>query len=165
MTQQEEQIMHHGDLVVNKVRGAIEDRALYLALLYRSFARYFPADQVEKAAREAIFEYGRLKGQSDTEKMTPAKWVDHHVAKGSAAVFESRIVKEQGRSQQQMTYCPLVQAWKKLGCSPEEIDLLCDIAMEVDRGRAAYHGLNIEIPKRIGKGDPFCCLVLMGDEE
>lgn len=165
MTQRKEQAMDQVDAAVNKIRAAIEDRALYLALLYRSFTRYFPADQVEKAAREAIFEYGQLKGQRDTEKMTPAKWVDHHVAKGSAAVFESRIVKEQGGSQQQMTYCPLVQAWKKLGCSPEEIDLFCDIAMEVDRGRAAYHGVRIEIPKRIGKGDPYCCLVLRDDEE
>ena len=157
--------MNERDLVVEKVREAMEDRALYLALLYKSFARSFPAEQVEKLAREAIYEYGQIKGQRDTEKMTPEKWVDKHVAKGSAAVFESNIVKEKDRCQQQMTYCPLVEAWKKLGCTREEIDLLCDIAMEVDRGRAAYHGLGMEIPKRIGAGDPYCCLVLKGEGE
>lgn len=146
--------------VVDKVRAAMEDRALYLALLYRSFSRVLPAEQAERLAREAIFEYGRLKGERDGRPIAPADWVDHHVAKGSAQVFESRIVKEERQCQQQMTYCPLLEAWKRLGCSAEEMDLLCDIAMEVDRGRADYHGLPIEIPMRLGKSDEYCSLVI-----
>ena len=58
-----------------------------------------------------------------------------------------------------MTFCPLVEAWRELGCDPGEIDLLCDIAMEGDRGRAAYHGISSEITHRIAKGDMYCCLV------
>lgn len=148
------------DVVVEKVREAIKDRALYLALLYRSFSQALPPDQVEKLAREAIYEYGRLKGQRDGGKITPEEWVDRHVSKGSGAVFESRIVKEKDRCEQQMTYCPLLEAWKELGCSQEEIDLLCDIAMEVDRGRADYHGIPLAISERMGKGHPSCRLVL-----
>ena len=151
--------MSHEDVVVEKVREAIKDRALYLALLYRSFSKGLPPDQVERLAREAIYEYGRIKGQSDEGKITPEEWVDRHMSKGSGAVFESRIVKEKDRCEQQMTYCPLVEAWKELGCSQEEIDLFCDIAMEVDRGRADYHGIPLEIPERMGKGDPSCRLV------
>lgn len=146
--------------VVEKVREAIKDRALYLALLYRSFSKALPPDQVEKLAREAIYEYGRLKGQKDAGQISPEQWVDHHISKGSGAVFKSRIVKEQDHCEQQMTYCPLLEAWKELGCSQEEIDLLCDIAMEVDRGRADYHSISLEIPERMGRGDPSCRLVL-----
>ena len=152
--------MTQNDQTVEKVRAAIEDRALYLALLYRSFAKALGKDQAEQLAREAINQYGRIKGQRDGKRITPEEWVDHHVAKGSAAVFQSRIVKEKRYCVQQMTYCPLVEAWKKLGCSREEIDLFCDIAMEVDRGRAAYHGINMELPERIGKGDTSCRLIL-----
>jgi hypothetical protein len=152
--------MSDNNEVVQKVRAAIEDRALYLALLYRSFSKVVPADQAEKLAREAIFEYGRLRGAKDSEAMTPERWVDSHMAKGSGAVFESRIVKGEECCNQEMTYCPLMKAWRELGCSAEEMDLLCDIAMEVDRGRAAYHGLSVDMPKRIGKGDSFCQLVL-----
>jgi hypothetical protein len=155
-----EQTMSHDDVVVDKVRRAIKDRALYLALLYRSFSQALPPDQVERLAREAIYEYGWIKGQGDAGKITPEEWVDKHVSKGSGAVFESRIVEEKDRCEQQMTYCPLVEAWRELGCSQEEIDLFCDIAMEVDRGRADYHGIPWEISERIGKGDSFCRLVL-----
>ena len=147
-------------VIIERVRKAIEDRGLYLALLYRSFCKSLPPDQVEKLARQAIYEYGQIRGQRDGKKITPEEWVDKHVSKGSAAVFESRIVKEEDCCQQQMTYCPLLEAWRKLGCSEEEIDLFCDIAMEVDRGRAAYHGIPCEIPERMGKGDPSCKLVL-----
>ena len=152
--------MSHNDVAVEKVREAIKDRALYLALLYRSFSQALPPDQVERLAREAIYEYGRIKGQKDGRKITPEEWVDKHVSKGSGAVFESRIVKEESFCEQQMTHCPLLEAWKELGCSQEEIDLFCDIAMEVDRGRADYHGIPWEIPERMGKGDPSCRLAL-----
>jgi hypothetical protein len=40
------------------------------------------------------------------------------------------------------------------------MDLLCDIAMEVDRGRADFHGIPYEIDERLAKGDAFCRLVL-----
>ncbi len=146
--------------LVQKVRAAIKDRALYLAVLYRSFSKALPAEQAEKLAREAIFEYGRNRGSKDAGTMTPEKWVDHHMAKGSGAVFESRITKGDGYCLQEMTFCPLMEAWRELGCSADEMDLLCDIAMEVDRGRAAYHGITVEMPMRIGKGDSHCRLVL-----
>jgi len=152
--------MKDSEIVVQKVRGAIADRALYLALLYRSFSEVLPPDQAEELARKAIFEYGRTHGRRDPIKMTPEKWVDSHVSKGSAAVFESRIIKAEDHCEQQMTFCPLVEAWQELGCSPAEIDLLCDIAMEVDRGRAAYHGIPLDITHRIAAGDGYCCLVL-----
>jgi len=152
--------MNNNEVVVAKVREAIKDRALYLALLYRSFSRALPPDQVEKLAKEAIYEYGRLKGQKDGGQITPEEWVDHHISKGSGAVFASRIVKARDHCEQQMTCCPLLEAWKELGCSQEEIDLLCDIAMEVDRGRADHHGILLEIPERMGRGDSLCRLVL-----
>jgi hypothetical protein len=53
-------------------------------LLYRSFSKALPPDQVERLAREAIYEYGRIKGQRDGRKITPEAWVDKHVSKGSA---------------------------------------------------------------------------------
>ncbi len=152
--------MSEDKVVVEKVRAAIKDRALYLAFLYRSFSEAMPAEEAEKLARKAIFDYGRYKGAMDSGKATPESWVDHHMAKGSGAVFESRVAKEEGYCLQEMTFCPLMEAWRELGCSAEEMDLLCDIAMEVDRGSAAAHGLTVEMPMRIGKGDAHCRLVI-----
>ncbi len=146
--------------IVKRVREAIKDRATWFALLYRSFLKVLPPEKVERAAREAIYEFGRLKGKKDGKKITPEEWVEKHMSKGSGAVFESKILKGADSSEQRMTFCPLVEAWKELGCSKAEIDLFCDVAMEGDRGRADYHGIPYEIQERLGKGDSFCQLLL-----
>lgn len=59
-----------------------------------------------------------------------------------------------------MHYCPLLEEWKKMGLSPEDQDLFCDVAMELDRNRAKEHGIPCDIVERLGKGDPFCRVVL-----
>ena len=53
-------------------------------------------------------------------------------------------------------YCPLVNAWKKQGCTDEEIDKLCDWAMEGDRGIAESFGCSLELKKTIAKGEGVC---------
>jgi hypothetical protein len=53
-------------------------------------------------------------------------------------------------------YCPLVNAWKKQGCSDEEIDKLCDWAMEGDRGIAESFGCSLELKKTIARGEGVC---------
>jgi len=156
--------MTQEEVGVQRVRAAVRDRALYFALLYRAFAKTLTSVEVEHLAREAIYEYGRLKGQMDAKPMTPESWVDCHVSSGSAALFESRVTKGEQQSEILMTYCPLMEAWKQLGCSPKEIDILCDIAMEVDRGRADYHRIPYQTAARMARGDPFCRLVLMKPE-
>ncbi len=145
---------------VQRVRETIKDRATWFALLYRSFSKLLPPKETELAAREAIHEFGKLKGKKDGRKISPEEWVEKHMSKGSGEVFESQILKEKDYSEQRMTFCPLIEAWKELGCSREEIDLFCDIAMEGDRGRADYHGIPYEIRERLGKGDSFCRLLL-----
>src|SRR3990172_10178831 len=139
--------------IVKRIREAIKDRAIWFALLYKSFSKVLSPKEVEKACREAIYEFGKLKGKKDEKKITPEEWVEKHMSKGSGEVFESRVYKEKEVSEQRMTFCPLVEAWKELGCSKKEIDLFCDIAMEGDRGRADYHGIPYEIQERLRRGD------------
>lgn len=148
------------DIAIQKIRAAIGDRALYLALLYRNFSKALPKDEAERLAREAIHEYGLLKGKADHQVMTPKKWVSQYIENGGSDLFEGRIIVGEGQYEQIMTYCPLMAAWKELGCSNEEMDLLCDIAMEVDRGRADFHKIPHEIDERLAKGDAFCRLIL-----
>ena len=145
---------------VPRVRDAIKDRARWFALLYRSFCKYFPPDIVEQASREAIRKFGHLKAKEDGSEMSPLLWVEKHQKKGSALIFESQITRGREACEQRMTYCPLVEAWKEIGCSKKEIDLFCDIAMEGDRGRAEKSGITLEISSRIGKGESSCRLLL-----
>jgi hypothetical protein len=143
---------------IDKVRAAIQDRATWFALLYRAFREAFPEKEVERLARQAIFEFGRMKAARDPEDFSPAAWVEKHVTKGSALVFDSDVEINEKDAEQRMKFCALVEAWKQMGCTAEEIDLFCDIAMEGDRGRAAAHGVRMELEERIGRGDKFCRL-------
>ena len=149
--------------LIQKVRAAIKDRATWFALLYRSFKEVLPEEEVESAARKAIFEFGKLKANKDPKDFSPKKWVERHVEKGSALVFDSDIESNDEQAVQKMKYCALVEAWKEIGCSEAEIDLFCDIAMEGDRGRAAGHGVRMELEERIGKGDAFCKLIICNE--
>lgn len=73
------------------------------------------------------------------------------------AVFEMRFLKLDDDSfDVDFHYCPLVSAWKKQGCSDEEIDKLCDWAMEGDRGIAEAFGCELELKKTIARGDGIC---------
>jgi hypothetical protein len=65
MSQHGQRVRVISEETVEKMRGCMQDRGLYLALLMRSFSKVFPKDQVEKAAREAIYEYGQFKGSKD----------------------------------------------------------------------------------------------------
>ncbi len=144
--------------MIDKVRAAIKDRAIWFALLYRSFKEVFPEKEVEHLARQAIFEFGHMKAKKDPREFSPAAWVERHVFKGSALVFDSDVETNETGAVQRMKYCALVEAWKEMGCSAEEIDLFCDIAMEGDRGRADAHGVRMELEERIARGDPYCNL-------
>jgi hypothetical protein len=144
--------------MIAKVRAAIKDRATWFALLYRSFREALPAPEVERLARKAIFEFGRMKARNDPPNFSARAWVEKHVSKGSALVFDSDVEITDRGAVQRMKFCALVEAWREMGCSPEEIDLFCDIAMEGDRGRADAHGVRMELEERIGRGNPYCQL-------
>jgi hypothetical protein len=144
--------------MIQKVRAAVKDRAIWFALLYRSFREALPQEEVERLARRAIREFGRMKALKDPEDFCPRAWVQRHVEKGSSLVFDSDVESGQDHALQRMKHCPLVEAWREMGCTHEEIGLFCDIAMEGDRGRAEAHGLHMELTQRIAKGDPHCKL-------
>lgn len=146
--------------MIEKVRAAIKDRATWFALLYDAFKEVLPEEEVERVARKAIFEFGKLKAKNDPEPFSHVEWVKRHEKKGSALVFDSEIECQACYSVQQMRFCPLVEAWKEMGYPKEYLAKFCDIAMEGDRGRAAAHGVSMILEEAIGKGDKQCRLII-----
>jgi hypothetical protein len=66
------------------------------------------------------------------------------------------------RMEVEFRYCPLVAAWQKLGATEGEISLLCDIAMEGDRGIvSAYADFRMELGQTIA-GGANCCTLAFG---
>lgn len=60
-------------------------------------------------------------------------------------------------------YCPLVAAWQKMECTDDEIERLCDIAMEGDRGIGESYGGRMELGDTIAKGCPKCQIRFIKD--
>ena len=112
-----------------------------------------------EAAREGIAEYGRIRAERDGRKLAPEDWMNEHYTM-MGGVFETEISDTEEYCEMKMHYCPLLEEWKKMGLSPEDQDLFCDVAMELDRNRAKEHGIPCDIVERLGKGDPFCRVVL-----
>lgn len=143
-------------------RGAVEHRATWMALLYAE-AKKMGLD-AEKMCREAISKCGHIHG----ETLYKPKCQDPE----SAADFGKVFFSGQGAKNMEIDVleadhdelvaefhqCPLVQAWEKLGYSGEELELLCDMAMDGDRGIADQMGLDLDIEKTIAAGDGVCRL-------
>jgi len=150
----------HDELVVLEVRKAIEHRATWMYLLLKE-ARDRGLDW-DDFARPAIRETGCLGGQQRREKMKNSDSMEEFTtvfAGGtSRAVFEMEVLAADAeRYHLDFHYCPLVSAWQQLGVSPEEIEQLCDIAMEGDRGTAdEFPTFEFSLGKTIAQGHAAC---------
>lgn len=147
--------------MINNIRNAIEHRATWFYLLLDE-AKKSGAD-MEKIGRAAIHRCGcfhgsekMLKNCNDPEDMR--EFVKVFSDETGQKVFEMEIVENtKDKLFIDFHYCPLVAAWKKLGVSDEEIPLLCDIAMDGDRGIISqFDGYQFDLESVIAKGEPVC---------
>jgi len=148
------------DIVTKEIRKAIEHRATWMYLLLKE-AQDRGLDWND-FARPAIHATGCLSGQNRREKMeyphSLAEFKTVFAAGTSRKVFEMEVLAgdEEGYHLD-FHYCPLVSAWEKLGASPEEIEQLCDIAMEGDRGMAdQFPAIEFSLGKTIAQGYEVC---------
>ncbi|NQS92586.1 MAG: L-2-amino-thiazoline-4-carboxylic acid hydrolase [Chloroflexi bacterium] len=150
----------HDEQIVLEVRKAIEHRATWMYLLLKE-ARERGLDW-DDFARPAIHATGCLGGQKKLEKMLDTSSLvefETVFAGGtSRKVFEMEVVAADEKSYHlDFHYCPLVSAWEKLGASPEEIEHLCDIAMDGDRGMAEqFPAFEFSLGQTIAQGHPAC---------
>ena len=153
--------------LVRNLRNFFEHRALWM---------YFLVDEARKKgvkpesfAPAAIRRCGIYHGmRALTGKDVPAQGVGN--GSGSCRALQKKLFPPAGKAIFEMEflllsddafdvdfhYCPLVNAWKKQGCPDDEIDKLCDWAMEGDRGIAEAFGCSLELKKTIAKGDGVC---------
>lgn len=160
--QKKENALEFDDKTLGIIRSAFEDRALWLYFLHRQMKAAIGDTKADEIAKKAIYEYGKLKGNIAVKSgvTTPEDWIRKHNIGGNHAIFSSDTKITHDGGEQEFNYCPLVEAWKKIGCSKEEIEHLCDIAMEGDYGMADAMGIKMEIPKKIACGDNICHFVL-----
>ena len=143
---------------VNILRGAIEHRASWMALMMEE-AKKRGLDP-EEFTRAAIMKCGIFHGDQQNDAKVSDKLCDFEKAflndtvKG---VFEMDLVENTDDELYiEFHYCPLVAAWKKLGCSDKDIELMCDAAMDGDRGIAKANNYDYELGKTISNGYDIC---------
>lgn len=102
-------------------------------------------------------------GSQMEDKKDLSEFVDKLFRGGKGFVFdiyEVKIVeKTHDKADLEYHYCPLVQAWKNLGLSDDEIAKLCDSAMVGDLITAEELGYDLDIQKTIAHGDGYCKMV------
>ncbi len=147
------------------IRSAIEDRATYLYLLLKEMAAANGEAAAVEMAKRAIYRYGQVKAQAMPPMRSPVDFVRHQVRPGRREIFDKQVAEETpARSEIRFHYCPLVAAWRRLGATPDELALLCDIAMQGDFGMVSASPFTLRIAASLAKGDPCCRLVLEAKE-
>ena len=149
------------DEKVNLVRGAIEHRATWFYLLLDE-ARKQGLD-MEKVGRAAITRCGKFHGEGKigqhcADHNDLREFLKPFADETGQKVFEMEIKEcTQEKLYIDFHYCPLVAAWTKLGASDEDIALMCDIAMDGDRGICSmFDGFTFNLGKVIAKNEGIC---------
>lgn len=148
---------------VEIARNCMEHRAIWMALIYDEMVKAGVPD-AEQITRKAIYRCGQYHGagikeqcggSSDCRKFACAFNSDLDLG-----IFEAEMSSQQDAVQVDFHHCPLLSGWQKLGLDEERLALLCDMAMEGDRGIAAENGLRLDLKETLACGDAVCKMEL-----
>jgi hypothetical protein len=148
--------------VCNVRRAAIEMRGRWAAAFYQE-AKAEGID-LEPIMRRAIHKIGVENGQAEKKKfeeepLKASTYAHYFCERGIPETFEKKIIHdEQDDCQVTLNYCALLKAWQKMGLDDETMALMCDIAMEGDRGIAEGLGLDFDLKTSLAKGAEACHL-------
>ncbi|MDR2553237.1 MAG: L-2-amino-thiazoline-4-carboxylic acid hydrolase [Treponema sp.] len=154
--------------LVRNLRNFFEHRALWLYLLCDEARK--KGAKPETFVPAAIQRCGIYHGMRALTGLQNAAAQEGRQRGGSCKLLKKKLFPAAGKAIFEMEflkvsddaldvdfhYCPLVSAWEKQGCSGEEMDRLCEWAMEGDRGIAESFGCTLELKKTIAKGGGIC---------
>lgn len=150
--------------IVDVNRSQIEHRATWMGLIYDEMVK--AGIDAEPIIRRAIKRTGLMHGANFKKQCAnPESCIDFKGAflgdetKVGPRTFNMSDIKADGDNVTvNFHYCALVSAWQKLGFDDETISLLCDMAMDGDRGIAEAMGLELTLTDTIAKGCETCQL-------
>lgn len=142
---------------IDDLRAAIEHRATWFYLLVQEAKERGLGYEF---AREAVRKTGNFHGET---RLTPTddfyKFSSDFLTENVRNIFEMEVNPSDDELNVTFGYCPLVSAWQKLGANEEEMAVLCDIAMDGDRGiTEKFPGFEFHLGKTIAQGASSCQL-------
>lgn len=149
------------DEQANINRAAIEHRASWMALIYDELKK--DGIDPEPALRRAIWKCGKIHGENYKAACANPDdcrdFANVFLNELGRKTFEKEILEmEPSEVLVDFHYCPLLNAWKKLGFDDETCALFCDIAMDGDRGIAEGMGLKLDLTETLAEGCAICKL-------
>ena len=142
-------------------RAQIEHRATWMGLIYDEMVK--AGIDAEPIIRRAIKRCGQFHGENIKKRcQDPGNCEDFRKAFLSDLVVKTFDMRPINAEKNSLTvdfhYCALVSAWQKLGFDDKTCGLLCDMAMDGDRGIAEVMGLKFDLNRTIAQGCPDCKL-------
>jgi len=148
------------DEKIEELRGHIEHRATWFYFLLDEASK--EGLEKEDFARKAIRRCGVFHGEEklvDTQSLE--EFAGDFLSENTRKIFEMDVEANEEKLVVDFNYCPLVAAWLKQTNEEEEIDQMCDLAMEGDRGIiSTYDKFKFDLQKTIASGDELCRLVI-----
>lgn len=143
-------------------RNQIEHRASWLALIFDEMKKA-GVENAEEIIRKAIRRCGNFHGERHRKNCTDPDSCDDFrklfFSEAGIALFNmTGVSSDYNNACSTFNYCALVDAWSKLGLDDETIQLLCDMAMDGDRGVAEAMGLTLSLDETIASGCSACKL-------
>jgi hypothetical protein len=150
---------HAIDELAEVNRAQREHRAMWMGLIYDEMVK--AGIDAESIIRRAIKRCGHIRGEQLKKRCAdPKNLEDFKYAFISDLVkktFDASIVRgDEASLGIDFHYCALVNAWKKLGFDGKTCALLCDMAMEGDRGMAEVMELQFNLGHTIAQDCPTC---------
>ncbi len=147
--------------IVDVNRAQIEHRATWMALIFDEMRKAGVPD-AEQIVRRAIRRCGQFHGKRNFHDVMEDKssCVDFdkvfQKGVGPATFNMDNFSSDADNMKVEFNYCALVSAWQKLGFDDETIALLCDMAMDGDRGIADANNLKLTLGGTIAEGCKTC---------
>ena len=147
----------NAELFVEKLRAAHRKRAEYMYFIYQEMCADLDQAQAEKIMRRALAKAGAYYGKQMADIQTPADFIAMIEGGNPPEIFGRQVLQKTDQvGAFSIGHCPLVDAWQRMELSREEVDLLCDIAMDTDRGAVVANGMNLEVKQCLTRGDAVC---------
>lgn len=148
------------DPVINKLRGAIAHRGLWMGLILKQ-AKENGCDW-EKIGHAAVFNTGCIHGDGISKRMgdkgSLVSFADIFYSEDIKKIFEIQVKRsDENELILEYGHCPLVTAWQQAGIEGDLLEKLCDIAMSGDRGiESRFPWIEFKLGKTIAQGHNVC---------
>ncbi len=149
------------DSLTRAVREQNELRGLWVWQMIKAAGRR-GLDE-EAYARGAIRKLGHLFSLHHPRTDSVREYMDSFLTPTTLSQFGAELVRmDDEEAVVHFHYCPMLGMWRRLSGDEEALALVCDCAMDVDRGIFdCYPGIDFRLDRAIGAGDEVCEIHLL----